>query len=507
MADHLRLPSTDELRSLAAACHLPIADADLGSYGALMEDFAEAYAVVDALPDERPAVAYPRSRGTRPDAADNPYNAWAWRTRVEGAPSGPLLGRTVALKDNIMLAGVPMSNGSRTLEGYVPDFDATVVTRLLDAGATIAGKSTCEHFCISGGSHTSDTGPVRNPYDLERSAAGSSSGSAVLVATGEVDLAIGGDQGGSVRMPSAFCGIVGMKPTWGLIPYTGVMPIEIVIDHLGPMTRTVADNALLLEVIAGPDGRDPRGRPPAAQRYTDSLELGVEGMRIAVLSEGFTQRGAEASVNASVRAGAERLASLGAKIEEVSIPLHRTASSVWVPIAVEGLTQTMMYGDGFGVSRDDTFPLSLMDAHRKWRSQGSLLSDPLTLCLLWGTWARQESGSRFYGKAANVIRIIRAAYDTVLADHDLLLLPTTPMTPTRLPDPDAPPAEVVGRAFEIAPNTAPFNLSHHPAISIPCGLVDGLPVGMMLVGRHGGESDVYAAASAFERSGDWRSFS
>ncbi len=502
----LHAPTPDELRQLAAACHLTVDGADVASFEGLLEQFVEAYALVDEQQDEQPAVAYPRSAGRRPEPAENPHNAWAWKADVRGAAEGKLAGRTVVLKDNIMLAGVPMANGSATLEGYVPDFDATVVTRILDAGGTIAGKSTCEYFCISGGSHTAATGHVTNPYDTTRSAAGSSSGSAVLVATGEVDMAIGGDQGGSVRMPAAFCGIVGLKPTFGLVPYTGAMPIEILIDHLGPMTRTVADNALLLEAIAGDDGYDPRCRAPIVHPYTEALGRGVAGMRIGVLREGFEQPSSEPGVNAKVRAAADRLASLGARVEEVSVPLHLAASAIWVPIAVEGLTQTMMEGDGFGVSRDDLYPLSLMDAHRGWRERADELSDPLKLCLLWGTWARQRSGSRWYAKAWNVVRRIRAAYDAVLADYDLLLLPTTPMAPTRLPALDAPREEIVARAFEIAPNSAPFNVTHHPAISVPCGLADGLPVGLMLVGRHFREPDVYAAAAAFEQSGDWRTF-
>ena len=500
----LDAPTPDEIGDLAEACHLSLDDADVASFEGLMTEFVSAYAVVDEMSDERPVIAYPREVGRRPEPTENPHNAWAWRADVAGAPEGKLAGRTVALKDNIMLAGVPMANGSATLKGYVPDRDATVVTRILDAGGTIAGKSTCEYFCISGGSHTSASGPVTNPYDVTRAAAGSSSGSAVLVATGEVDMAIGGDQGGSVRMPAAFCGIYGMKPTWGLVPYTGAMPIEILIDHLGPMTSTVADNALLLEVIAGPDGIDPRARGPIVHPYTAALEREIAGMRIGVLKEGFEQQQGEPSVNEKVHAAAERLASLGAHVEKVSVPVHTAASAVWVPIAVEGLTQTMMYGDGFGVSRDDFYPLSLMEAHRGWRERADELSEPLKLCLLWGTHARSRAGSRYYAKAANLVRRIRAAYDAVLADFDLLLLPTTPMAPTRLPGPDASREEIVARAFEIAPNCAPFNLTHHPAMSVPCGMADGLPVGLMLVGRRYGEPDIYAVAAAFERSGDWR---
>ena len=165
--------------------------------------------------------------------------------------------------------------------------DATIVTRMLDAGGTIVGKTHCEYFCFSGGSHTCAAGAVHNPHKMGYSSGGSSSGSAVVVATGEVDMAIGGDQGGSIRIPAAFSGIYGMKGTHGLVPYTGVMPIEITIDHTGPMTRNVRDNALLLEVLAGPDGLDPRQGTPKVANYTEALGGGVKGLRIGVVKEGF----------------------------------------------------------------------------------------------------------------------------------------------------------------------------------------------------------------------------
>ena len=259
-------------------------------------------------------------------------------------PSGKLKGKTVVLKDNIMLAGVPMMNGASTLEGYVPDIDATVVQRILDAGGTIVGKAHCEYFCLSGGSHTCAAGPVHNPHKMGYSAGGSSSGSAVLVALGEVDMALGGDQGGSIRMPSSFCGIYGMKPTHGLVPYTGIMPIEIYIDHTGPMTATVADNALLLEVLAGPDGYDPRQYDVKVHPYTKAAKGGVRGMKIGMVKEGFAQPNAEADVNQKVRAAIGRLEGLGVEIREVSIPMHLMAGAIWMPIGVEGLTQTMMWG-------------------------------------------------------------------------------------------------------------------------------------------------------------------
>ena len=296
------------------------------------------------------------------------------RPRSKAHPSGKLRGKSVVLKDNIMLAGVPMMNGSATMEGYVPDIDATVVQRVLDAGGTIVGKAHCEAFCLSGRSHTNATGPVHNPHKIGYSAGGSSSGSAVLVAPGEADMALGGDQGGSIRIPSSFCGTYGMKPTHGLVPYTGIMPIEICIDHTGPMTRTVADNALLLEVLAGPDGYDPRQYNVKTHPYASMLEGGVKGVRVGIVTEGFQQPNAGSDVNAKVRDAAARLADLGAEVTEISIPLHLAGVAIWMPIGVEGLTQTMMWGDGYGISRPDLYVTSLMDFHRGWRKRANEMS-------------------------------------------------------------------------------------------------------------------------------------
>jgi len=311
------LPTPNELRAVAAQCGLSLTDEDVSSFRGLMQGSIDAYNAVAGMPDEVPPVKYPRTPGYQPSPEDNPRNAWYRKSVVKGADSGKLKGKTVALKDNIMLAGVPMMNGSSTMEGYVPDFDATIVTRMLDAGAEIKGKVHCEHFCLSGGSHTNSTGPVHNPHKMGYSAGGSSSGSGVVVALGEVDMAIGGDQGGSIRMPSSFCGTYGMKPTWGLVPYTGIMPIEIFVDHTGPMTANVADNALLLEVIAGDDGYDPRIKAPKVQEYTKALGQGVKGMKIGIVKEGYMQPTAEAAVNESVKSASKRFADLGAKVEEV----------------------------------------------------------------------------------------------------------------------------------------------------------------------------------------------
>lgn len=500
----VQMPTLEQLRAVARQCGLSLDEPDLNSFRGLLAPYIGAYNVVATMPDELPPVKYPRTPGYRPAPEENPYNAWYVKASVKGAPQGRLKGKTVVLKDNVMLAGVPMMNGAATLQGYMPEFDATVATRILDAGGEIAGKAHCEYFCLSGGSHTNATGPVHNPRRRGYSAGGSSSGSAALVAAGEVDMAIGGDQGGSIRIPASFCGIYGMKPSWGLVPYTGVMPIEVFVDHIGPMTRSVADNALLLEVIAGDDGYDPRIKSPTVQPYSRALDSGVKGLRIAILKEGFGHPNSEPAVDEKVRAAAGRFAALGAQVEEVSIPAHLAAGPLWIPIGTEGLTQTMMYGDGYGVSRDDLYSTSLMDFHRGWRQRANELSETTKLLLMLGTYVREQYGSRYYGKAVNIVRRLRAAYDAALARCDLLLMPTTPMKATPLPAADASREEYVARALEMIANTAPFNLTHHPAMSLPCAMADGLPIGLMLVGRHFDEPTIYRAAYAFEQEADWK---
>jgi amidase len=281
------------------------------------------------------------------------------------------------------------------------------------------------------------------------------------------------------------------------------MPIEIFVDHTGPMTSTVADNALLLEVLAGDDGYDPRIKAPKVEEYTKALGGGVKGLKIGVLKEGFEQAGAEAAVNESVREAAKRFHGLGAVVDDVSLPMHFLGPAIWMPIGTEGMTQTMMYGDGYGLSRSDLYSTALMDFHRGWRRQADSLSETTKLLLLFGTYINNTFGSRYYGKALNISRRLTAAYDKVLKDYDLLLLPTTPMKATPLPPANASREEYVARALEMIANTAPFDITHHPAMSLPCGMVDGLPVGLMLVGRHFDESTIYRAAHAFEQDGDW----
>ena len=502
--DTVQAPTPAQLKELADDLGFDLSEAELAAFGELIGPSIDAYNAVDRMAQELPPVKYPRSPGHRPSDEENPHGAWYVRTTIEGARDGKLKGKTIAIKDNVCIAGVPMMNGASTLEGYVPDVDATIVTRILDAGGTILGKAVCEYFCFSGGSHTSASGPVHNPHRRGHSAGGSSSGSAALVAAGEVDMAIGGDQGGSIRIPASFCGIYGMKPTHGLVPYTGVMPIELTIDHTGPMSATVADNALLLEVLAGPDGLDPRQQGVPADDYTAALGRSAAGLRIALVPEGFGHANSEPEVDAKVRQAADAFRNLGATVDEVGVPLHRMGQAIWLPIAAEGATAQMMLGNGYGFNWKGLYVTSLLDFHAGWRDRADELSDSLKLTMLLGHHMIKNYRGYYYAKAQNLARQLGAAYDRALADYDLLLMPTLPIKASKLPDDDAPIGEIVARALEMIPNTSPFDVTGHPAMSLPCGKVDGLPVGVMLIGRHYAEKTIYRAAHAYEQEVDWQ---
>jgi amidase len=496
----VKKPTHQELQEVAAELGLHLEDSEIDEYRGLMQDPVDAYNLIEQMPDELPSVNYPRTPGYAPSPQDNPYNAWYYRSEIHGAEKGPLQGKTLAIKDNICIAGVPMMNGSSTLKGYVPDIDATAVARILDAGGTILGKSHCELFCLSGGSHTNSLGPVINPRKPGYSAGGSSSGSAALVAAGAVDMAIGTDQGGSVRIPSAYCGTVGMKPTHGLVPYTGAAGLDATLDHIGPITSNVADNALLLQVLAGEDGLDPRQIGVQTAGYVDALSGDIKDMRIAVVQEGFGLEVSESDVDEKVRESADLLGRLGATVEEVSIPMHPETAAIWSVINHEGTTARLLHGNGFGFNWKGLYTPSLMQAHGAWRDRTDQLSDTAKVTVLMGQYMLRRYRGIHYARAQNLLRRAIRAYDTVLANYDLLLMPTLPMKATPLPTSDASITENCQRGFEMIPNTCPFDATGHPAISIPCGFTEDLPIGLMLVGKHWHEATIYRAANAFENA-------
>lgn len=502
---NVRTPSTDELEEIARDLGFSMTQEDIASFAGIAGGVIASYNQLDEMVAPKLPVKYPRTTGTQPRAEDNPLAAWAWQCEVKGAKSGPLAGKTIALKDNIALAGVPMANGTNVLEGYVPDIDATLVTRILDAGGTITGKTANTYLCFDGASHTTASGMVENPRKKGHSAGGSSAGSGALVANGEVDMAIGGDQGGSIRIPACWCGIYGLKPTYGLVPYTGVFPIEQTIDHTGPMARNVSDVATLLGVIAGEDGYDPRQRKVVTHDYQKSLSGGVKGLRIGVLAEGFGHANSEDIVDMTVRSAVEKLESLGAKVDKVSMPMHLSGPAIWSGIATEGAATQMMHGNAYGYNWPGYYDTSLIDVWgNAWRARPDDLSETVKLVMLVGAYMTRKYNGRYYGKAQNMRYRLVQAYDDALAKYDVLVMPTLPMRASKLPAPDCSREENISVALDMLANTCTTNVTGHPAMSVPCGASDGLPIGMMIVGKKFDEPTVLRVAHACEEQGFYK---
>lgn len=383
--------SDGEFDSIVNDIGLTLSAEERVTYHMMLKGFVDGLQAIDAADIAWPGVPDDSREFWEPTLEENPHNAWYLRTNLKTTDKGPLAGRTVALKDNVFLAGVPVMNGSKILEGFVPQADASVVTRILDAGATITGKTNCESYCMSGGSHTSDNGPVRNPLNPDRMAGGSSSGSGAALAAGDVDMAIGCDQGGSIRMPASFCGLVGLKPTYGLVPYTGILGFEPMIDHVGPMTKTVADNALFLEVLAGPDGWDSRQPSKEKEAYTDYLGDGVKGLRIGVVSEGFGADHSDSRVDEAVRAAAHRFEELGATVGEISIPAHKEAFVMTGP-AFQATVDLIFGADGALLGRDDPIDLGFLEHQAKWRTRPDDLPETIKFVMMWCNYLKRNHG-------------------------------------------------------------------------------------------------------------------
>ncbi|MCZ6796874.1 MAG: amidase [Gammaproteobacteria bacterium] len=500
-----RPPSAADIQELGKKLEFNLDAEQAERMLAFMGPFSASCEILDNEPDTLPALKYPERTHYFPDAAENNYGAWYVKSRIEGAASGPLKGRSVAIKDNIFVAGIPMMAGASVLEGFVPDFDATVVTRLLDAGASIAGKAVCEYFCTSSANFTGSGYPVDNPRKTGYSTGGSSSGSGALVAAGEVDIALGCDQAGSVRIPSSWCGIYGMKPTHGLVPYTGIMGMEATIDHVGPMTANVADNALALDVMAGYDDIDGRQRRLQLHNYSTALGKDVAGMKIGIVEEGFGMPYSDNEVDECVRAAAANFAELGVSVEPVSIPVHPQGIAVWSTIFTDGFRETLKF-NGMPTNIDTASSPALWQAANGWLKRMDEMPPNVQIMVLFGQYLERYNGY-YYGKAKNMMRRLAAAYNNALANYDLLLMPTTSGKPLAnvASLAEASIEEVMEQTLNAIFNTCQFDATGHPAMSIPCGEREGLPIGMMLVGKHFDEPGIYRAAHAFEQSFDWLS--
>ena len=497
----MQYPSQTEIKELAAELNMSIGEAELEGYEQLFSEAVDLFEEIEQIPEpELPPNRHQytdRKPGYEPTEEQDPYNAWITKCRVEGADTGPLSGMTVGLKDNINLAGIPLTNGSEVMQGYVPTSDATVVTRLLDAGATIVGKNNMWGF--SGGE--SDYSPVKNPAATEYSIGGSSSGTAAAVAANEADIGIGGDQGGSIRMPCACSGLVGLKPTHGLIPYTGIVGVDATIDYVGPMTRTVEEAALALSVLAGRDGLDPRQpHDLSVENYTGALNEDISDMTIGVLEEGFEHDTSDPDVNAVVYEAVADLEDMGATVIDVSVPAHHTIGAARTVVSRYGSGQVLLQ-NGQPSGSDGWYDTHLMEyLGRALDARNSDLPFGVKYRPLLSEYIRRNYEGSVYGKAQNIIRTLRDEYDTALAETDALVLPTLPTKPPMHGDARGMESVLAeGPTTQLSTNTGPFNASNHPALTIQCGESNGAPVGMMFVGRRFDEASLLQLAYAYEQ--------
>lgn len=499
-------PSSADIRALSDRYHLDLDDEEVEAYRDLVDEHLAVLDRLDASQEPHETRRHTdRDPGTRPSADTDPHNAIIRRCRVPGADAGPLSGYAVGVKDNVSVAGVPMTCGTPVLEGYVPTEDAFVVGQLLDAGATITAKTNMDEMAVSGTGELGVGGPVCNPHSEAHLAGGSSGGSAVAVVTGDVDVALGTDQAGSVRVPAAWCGCVGLKPTHGLVSYRGVAPLGHSFDHVGPMARTVADTARTLQAVVGADPLDPRQEdvdPGDFLGATDDPDVG--DLTVGVLEEGFDSEFADVQVDECVRESVDDLRDAGATHREVSVPYHDEALPIALTIQFQDIA-AMWESEGTGRFVDGAVDSHFAETFAKARrASGNEFAPTVKQIFLMGGYLGTELQSRYYNLARNLCRDLRAAYDDALESVDLLAMPTTPMTAFERTTIESD-RELVERAQGKdgrGRNTMPFNMTGHPAISVPCGTVDGLPVGLMLVGRPFEEETLLRGAAAVERAVD-----
>jgi len=501
-------PSIDEVRSYAKANHLHVPEEALPGFTQALTGMLAAFDRLDEIDESVVSSHYHwRDPGRPPLPEEDPYNAFVRFCEVRGADEGPLAGKRVAVKDCIAVAGIPQSNGGRRLPYHVPTEDAVVVERILDAGATIVAKTNMEDLALGFG-EGSFFGAARNPKDAAFSTGGSSSGSAAAVAAGQVDMALGADEAGSIRIPSAWCGLVGMKATHGLVPSYGMTYMDHTIDHIGPITSTVADNALMLEVIAGSDWRDPQWvrAEPTSKSYTSAAKGGIEGLKIGVVQESLAPSGSSPKTLASLEAGLAKLEAAGARVTPVHIPLWLDAWPIENGVLTFGLAAMFASGgQGYGhLGRVDTELLAVTAAQNRLQSRDLPLM--LKMMVITADYLRDAYLGVHFGKAQNLRLELRRQITQTLADVDVLVTPTTPTGPFRLlEEPTTDEALLAGMRLDVTFNTSPLDLSGHPALTVPCGTCEeDMPVGMQIIGRHFDEMMVYrvgfAAEAAFAAS-------
>ncbi len=414
--------------------------------------------------------------------------------RAAGEPLGPLAGVPLALKDVLVTKGLRTTAGSRILEEFRPPYDATVVARLRRAGVVVLGKTNMDEFAMGSSTENSGFGPTRNPWDPTRVPGGSSGGSAAAVAAGQAVLGIGSDTGGSIRQPASLCGIVGVKPTYGLVSRYGLIAFASSLDQVGPFARDVRGAAALLEAVAGHDPLDSTSIPDAPTDVTSGLERGVEGMRIGRVAELFPSEGTEPGVLARVNEGVDRLERLGARVEECSLPSFEYALSAYYLIAPAEASSNLARYDGvrWGLRAKDA--TDVVDMMQRTRETG--FGAEVKRRIMLGTYALSAGYyDAYYGQAQKVRTLVLRDLERAFERFDLLVGPTTPTVAFPLgARVDDPLAMYLSDVF-----TVPVNLAGNAAVSVPAGLAEGLPVGLQLIAPALGEATMLRAAWAFEQ--------
>ncbi|MNM21652.1 Glutamyl-tRNA(Gln) amidotransferase subunit A [compost metagenome] len=415
---------------------------------------------------------------------------------ASGAPRGLLFGIPAGVKDNIVTKGLRTTCASRFLDNYQPIYDATVAAKLRQADAVTIGKLNMDEFAMGGSNENSAYGAVRNPWDLERVPGGSSGGSAAAVAAGEVFFALGSDTGGSIRQPASYCGVVGLKPTYGLVSRYGLVAFASSLDQIGPLTRTVEDSAYVLQAIAGYDPQDSTSAKVDIPDYLGALTGDVKGLRIAVPKE-YVGEGVDASVRDTVLAALKVLEDLGAVWEEVSLPHTEYAVATYYLLASSEASSNLARFDGvrFGVRVDDGS--GLLDLYHNSRSQG--FGPEVKRRIMLGTYALSSGYyDAYYLKAQKVRTLIKQDFDEVFKKYDVVIGPTAPTTAFKLGSQTEDPLTMYLNDIL----TIPVNLAGIPAVSIPCGFAEGLPVGLQIIGKEFDESTVLRVAHAYEQHTD-----
>jgi aspartyl-tRNA(Asn)/glutamyl-tRNA(Gln) amidotransferase subunit A len=421
------------------------------------------------------------------------------RRRAAGEPLGPLAGVPVALKDNLCVRDMRTTASSKILETYTPPYTATVVERLEAAGAVIVGKTNCDEFAMGSSTENSAFGPARNPWALDRTPGGSSGGSAVAVAAQCAPIALGSDTGGSIRQPASFCGVFGLKPTYGRVSRYGLLAFASSLDQIGPFTRTVADAALTLGIIAGADAHDATSAPGIVPDYTAALNGDIRGLRVGV-PRAFVSDGVDHVIKQAFDTALETLQSLGATLVDIDLPHARYAIPVYYLVCTAEASSNLARYDGvrYGYRGAATRHDGLKEMYSRTRDEG--FGAEVKRRIVLGTYVLSAGYyDAFYLKALQVRTLMRRDYDAAFERVDVVAMPTSPIPPFKLGEKADDPLQMyLADIFTVS-----ANLVGLPGISIPCGFAGSLPIGFQLLGRPFDEPTVLRAADAFERATDW----